>query len=88
LPEEVSPARYGRLAARTLGPADGAVIRDNGFEAFAKMSSEATRQLPGAVEEYRAWVRPWGFTPEDLTLPVDVWAGTDDELLDASWPSP
>jgi pimeloyl-ACP methyl ester carboxylesterase len=83
----VSPARYGRLAARTLGPADGAVIRDNGFEAFAKMSREATRQLPGAVEEYRAWVRPWGFAPEDLTVPVDVWAGTDDELVNPSWPS-
>lgn len=82
----VTPTRYGRLAARTLGPADGAVIRNDGFEAFAKMSREATRQLPGAVEEYRAWVRPWGFAPEDLTVPVDVWAGTDDELVDASWP--
>jgi pimeloyl-ACP methyl ester carboxylesterase len=51
------------------------------------MSREATRQLPGAVEEYRAWVRPWGFAPEDLTVPVDVWAGTDDELVNASWPS-
>ena len=34
----VSPELYGRLAARTLGPADGAVIRDDGFEGFARMS--------------------------------------------------
>ncbi len=82
----VAPGFYGRLAARELGPADGAVIRDDGFDTFARMSREAARQLPGAVEEYRAWVRPWGFAPEDLTVPVDVWAGTQDELVDTGWP--
>jgi pimeloyl-ACP methyl ester carboxylesterase len=81
-----APTLYGRLAARELGPADGAVIRNEGFDAFARMSSEALRQPSGAVEEYRAWVRPWGFAPEDLTVPVDVWAGTRDELVNPSWP--
>jgi len=82
----IAPTPYGRLAARELGPADGAVIRDEGYGAFARMSREAARQLPGAVEEYRAWMRPWGFAPEDLTVPVDVWAGTRDQLVDPSWP--
>jgi pimeloyl-ACP methyl ester carboxylesterase len=82
----VAPGFYGRLAARELGPADGAVIRDEGFATFARMSGEAARQLPGVVEEYRAWMRPWGFAPEDLAVPVDVWAGTQDELVNASWP--
>jgi pimeloyl-ACP methyl ester carboxylesterase len=81
-----APTLYGRLAARELGKADGAVIRNEGFDAFARMSSEALRQPSGAVEEYRAWVRPWGFAPEDLTVPVDVWAGTTDELVNPSWP--
>ena len=62
------------MAARELGPADGAVIRGEGFGAFARMSREAMRQPAGAVEEYRAWMRPWGFAPEDLDVPVDVWA--------------
>ncbi len=62
----VAPMLYGRLAARELGPADGAVIRDEGFGTFAQMSREAMRQPAGAVEEYRAWMRPWGFAPEDL----------------------
>ena len=66
---------YGRLGARELGPADGAIIRNEGFGAFARMSREALRQLSGAVEEYRAWTRPWGFAPEDLSVAVDVWAG-------------
>jgi pimeloyl-ACP methyl ester carboxylesterase len=82
----VAPTRYGRMAARELGPADGAVIRDEGFDEFAQMSREATRQPSGAVEEYRAWMRPWGFAPEELTMAVDVWTGTSDELVDHSWP--
>ena len=81
-----APTWYGRFAARELGPADGAVIRDEGFAAFARMNREALRQLPGVVEEYRAWVRPWGFAPEDLDVPVDIWAGTKDQLLDPGWP--
>jgi pimeloyl-ACP methyl ester carboxylesterase len=82
----VAPTWYARVGARELGPADGAVIRDQGFGAFSRMSREAMRQPSGAVEEYRAWIRPWGFTPEELTVPVDVWAGTSDELVNASWP--
>jgi pimeloyl-ACP methyl ester carboxylesterase len=50
------------------------------------MSREAIRQPVGAVEEYRAWMRPWGFAPEDLDLPVDIWAGTSDQLVIPSWP--
>ena len=81
-----APTWYGRLAARELGPADAAVISAEGFDSFARMFSEAVRQPAGAVEEYRAWMRPWGFAPEDLAVPVDVWAGTQDQLVDASWP--
>jgi pimeloyl-ACP methyl ester carboxylesterase len=81
-----APRLYGWLAARDLGTADAAVLRADGFTKFANMSQEALRQPQGVVEEYRAMVRPWGFAPEDISVPVDVWAGTDDQLLDPSWP--
>jgi pimeloyl-ACP methyl ester carboxylesterase len=81
-----APTLYGQLAARDLGPADGAVIRAEGFPAFGRMSREAMRQPAGVVEEYRAWMRPWGFAPEDLDIPVDIWTGTQDQLVDPSWP--
>lgn len=81
----LAPVQYGRLAARQLGPADGAVIREERFDVFARTSREALRQPSGVVEEYRAWVRRWGFAPEDIAVPVAVWAGTDDELIDPSW---
>jgi pimeloyl-ACP methyl ester carboxylesterase len=81
-----APVLYGRMAARELGTADSAVIRGEGFGAFARMSREGMRQPAGVVEEYRAWMRPWGFAPEDLDVPVDVWTGTQDQLLDPDWP--
>ncbi|MCV6978292.1 alpha/beta fold hydrolase [Mycobacterium bourgelatii] len=80
-----APPLYGRLAARSLGAADAAVLRAQGYGTFARMSREALRQPGGVVEEYRAMVRPWGFELEDLQVPVDVWAGTEDQLLDAKW---
>jgi pimeloyl-ACP methyl ester carboxylesterase len=86
LAPRVAPTLYGRMAARDLGPADGAVIRGEGFDTFAQMSREGLRQPAGVVEEYRAWMRPWGFTPEDLDVPVGVWTGNQDQLVDSSWP--
>lgn len=60
------------------------MLRAEGFATFAHVSREALRQPQGVVEEYRTMLRPWGFAPEDISVPVDVWAGTDDELVDPS----
>lgn len=86
LAARVAPNLYGRLAARDLGQADGEVIRREGFATFARMSCEAMRQPAGVVQEYCAWMRPWGFQPEDLDVPVEIWAGIDDQLVNSSWP--
>jgi len=80
-----APSLYGKLAAAELGPADGKVLRDEGFDVFARMSAEALRRPDGVVEDYRAWIRPWGFTPEQVAVPADVWAGENDQLVDADW---
>ena len=81
----VAPTLYGTLAARELGPPDGAVIGSDGYDLFSRMTREALQQPGGAAEEYRAWMRPWGFAPEDLDMPVDIWAGAQDQLVDPSW---
>ncbi len=80
------PERYGRFAAHELGPADAEVLCGDGLAAFGTMTAEALRQPRGVAEEYRAWMRPWGFAPEDVTIPVDIWFGTDDGLVDHRWP--
>lgn len=81
-----APALYGRLAARQLGDADDAVLRDEGYDEFARMSAQALGRPAGVVEDYRAWMRPWGFTPEQIAVPVDVWGGEQDELINHAWP--
>ena len=82
-----APTLYGRLAAAQLGDADAEVRRNEGCDEFARMSAEALRRPAGVVEDYRAWMRPWGFTPEDIRVTVDVWGGQQDELVPHAWPS-
>jgi pimeloyl-ACP methyl ester carboxylesterase len=47
--------------------------------------AEGLRDSSGVVDEYRAFVAPWGFGPEDIRVPVDVWQGTADRLVPGSW---
>jgi pimeloyl-ACP methyl ester carboxylesterase len=86
LAAQATPTLYGRLAAGQLGAADADVLRDEGYGEFARMSAEALRRPSGVVEDYRAWMRPWGFTPEQITIPVDVWGGQQDDLVNIAWP--
>jgi pimeloyl-ACP methyl ester carboxylesterase len=86
LAARTAPALYGRLAAGQLGAADAAVLRDEGYDEFARMSAEALCRPAGVVEDYRAWMRPWGFSPEQIATPVDVWGGQQDELVTIAWP--
>ncbi len=63
------------------------LLRDDPPEGLATAMAVALRPAGGMVEEYRAWVRPWGFRPEEVTGPVAVWHGADDELVPPSWAS-
>jgi len=81
-----TPGLLQRIAAGDLPPADGAVIRSE-RPSFAQVSAEALRHPEGHVEDYLAAIQPWGFTPEDVEVPVDVWGGADDAFLDPGWPA-
>lgn len=80
------PEFFVQFSARSLGPADAGVITREPVDNFALMTSEALRTAQGMVEEYRAWMRPWGFAPEDIVVPVDIWWGESDELVPREWP--
>ncbi|TJZ79325.1 alpha/beta hydrolase [Rhodococcus oryzae] len=81
-----APTVFTRVSARGLGRADAEVVLSEPASNFAAMTGEALRGGRGMVEDYRAWMRPWGFRPEDLAVPVDVWYGDDDELVPSAWP--
>lgn len=72
------------LTARLFAPPDRAAITRMG-DTFASATADAMRQPSGMVEEYRAWARPWGFRPEDVTTAVDLWYGTEDRLVPSVW---
>jgi pimeloyl-ACP methyl ester carboxylesterase len=75
-----APKRFTETSARGLGAVDGAVARRPAI-AYAPMVAEALRQSHGAVDEYRVFTDPWGFDPSGVTTPVQVWWGTDDQLV-------
>ncbi|QKT11838.1 alpha/beta hydrolase [Rhodococcus sp. W8901] len=80
------PKQFARISARTLAPADAEVVHGE-LQAFAAMAGEGLRIPAGVVEDYRAWARPWGFSPEELQVPVDVWWGDADRLIPKEWPT-
>ncbi len=85
LSARLAPTLTGRMTAHGLGPADTAVLRAEGFDSFSAVLHEGLRQPAGVVEEYRVFALPWGFAPEDLEVPVDVWAGAQDQLVNPGW---
>ena len=80
-----APTLNGRLAAWGLGGADAGVLRAEGVDNFSAVSYEGLRRASGVIDDYRAWALPWGFAPEDIDVPVDIWSGTEDPLVPSSW---
>ena len=46
---------------------------------------EGAANSHGVVDEYHAFVAPWGFDPKDLSTPVRVYEGTAHPLVPESW---
>jgi pimeloyl-ACP methyl ester carboxylesterase len=47
--------------------------------------AEGLVDTAGVVDDYRVFRAPWGFEPDDLTVPVHLWQGDADELVPPSW---
>jgi pimeloyl-ACP methyl ester carboxylesterase len=74
------PKRFAERSARSLGPYDADVVT-RPTTGYSAMVAEGLRQTMGAVDEYRAFVGPWGFTPAEVEVPVQLWWGSDDPLV-------
>ena len=46
---------------------------------------EGGRNGAGMVDEYRAFVGPWGFALNDIAVPTHIYQGTADQLVAPSW---
>lgn len=80
------PRLWTGLTAAGLGRSDARVLRSEPPRDYALMTGDALCTAAGMVDDYRVWVLPSGFAPEDITVPTDVWWGEDDELVPRDWP--
>ncbi len=75
-----SNARLFRAIMRSFPPADRSVLTEWGPPDHAlAFVREAMRQgTEGCVQDYRIFGDPWGFSLEEIHVPVDIWEGGDD----------
>jgi len=80
-----APNVWAHLTERGAVPAEAAALDALPDPGIAHAAAAALEHGDGMVEEYRAWVRPWGFTPEDVAGDVVIWQGGADELVPPAW---
>jgi pimeloyl-ACP methyl ester carboxylesterase len=81
----LSPRLWLRFASREMVAADVQAIKRDGAQQFADSIAEGLRRPGGAIDDYLAYARPWGFEYEHIMVPVDVWQGEEDTLVPATW---
>ena len=77
------PAKAAAQFAKELCPNDRIVMAGGPPEELEmRFFTEALLHGPaGAVDDYRALGRPWGFSLGDITVPVSIWQGDEDTLV-------
>jgi pimeloyl-ACP methyl ester carboxylesterase len=78
------PGMLVRSSLRGQPLAEIASVKEQG-RWLATTLSEGAANSRGVVDEYRAFVAPWGFGPEELSTPVRIYQGTADPLVPESW---
>ena len=82
---EHTPHLWWEGAKREMSGTDIAAVERFGVEAFARAIAEGLVDPHGVVDEYLAYAAPWGFSYEDVAVPVTLWQGTADEMVPAAW---
>jgi pimeloyl-ACP methyl ester carboxylesterase len=60
-------------------PSEAAFYDDEVFNLTVEaMSEQARLGAQGMIDDTRAIVRPWGFDPHSISVPVQLWYGEDD----------
>ena len=74
------PKRARPMLLRFLQPCDADVLRDaRAFEACFESQRQAWRvSALGVLADAEIYARPWGFSLEDIRVPVRLWHGTKD----------
>jgi hypothetical protein len=82
---ERSPQTWNTIMLRSTAPIDAEAIRRQPLPGVAGFAAPSLLHAKGMVEEYRTWIKPWGFTFEQIPCRVMVWQGDADELVPKQW---
>lgn len=76
-------AGFDKHFGKDTSPADRSLLADPALAGvFFRGAQESARQgSAGLTQEMLLLGRPWGFRPEDVTVPVRLWYGTDDRIV-------
>jgi pimeloyl-ACP methyl ester carboxylesterase len=76
----VSNPRLLRAVMRTFPPVDRTVLRQWGApdQALAFVREATLQGTAGCVLDYKIFGDPWGFSLEEIRVPVQIWEGEDD----------
>jgi pimeloyl-ACP methyl ester carboxylesterase len=80
-----TPEVWAHLTTRGAVPDEASALDALPDPAIANAAAAALEGGAGMVEEYCAWVRPWGFALEDVAGTVTIWHGDADELVPPAW---
>jgi pimeloyl-ACP methyl ester carboxylesterase len=73
-----------RSAVKSLPPNESKAVTERGRWLPMLVAEWAANSL-GGVDEYLALSAPWGFDPEDVTVPVRIFQGAADVLVPEAW---
>jgi pimeloyl-ACP methyl ester carboxylesterase len=78
---EASETRLYREIRRSFPAVDRAALAERGSIADAvAFVKESMRQGPqGCIQDYRVFGSPWGFDLSEVTVPVQIWEGEEDD---------
>jgi pimeloyl-ACP methyl ester carboxylesterase len=80
--KEVTVAGIVSSLATLLPEVDRAVLTDEYGEDMAAGFHEALRLgVDGWLDDDLAFLRPWGFDLEEITIPTAIWQGSDDLMV-------
>jgi pimeloyl-ACP methyl ester carboxylesterase len=77
------PIRLRPLLLKFLQPCDAEVLRESrSFDVCFESARQAWRSsASGLMADAEIYARPWGFSLEEVRVPVDLWHGTKDRTF-------
>lgn len=82
---QLAPKFFVKSSVRQLSQSDALIITSEPLQNFVIPARQALDHPKGLVEEYRVFIKPFGFKMSDIKVKTDIWQGSDDSLVPPAW---